>query len=207
MNDRLGSASVCSLLFLLINAPTTSFAQGAWCARMIGGGENCGFATMGQCQAALSGNGGVCSPSPRAAARNAPPQSDEVFRRAKAEQARAAAQRQFEQEQRRRAAAPMAPKTPPAVAIQSAPVSAPVNNAAPLIELDTNATPTLSPDGVRRIQAALKRKGFDPGPANGILHSQMQVAVRSFQTTYGINARGILDNQTLLALGEADLTR
>jgi hypothetical protein len=35
-----------------------------WCAQygagMDGGGRNCGFWTYGQCQAALSGNGGYC---------------------------------------------------------------------------------------------------------------------------------------------------
>jgi hypothetical protein len=43
-------------------------AQGAWCAYYSGpaGGTNCGFYTLGQCRAAVSGIGGVCSPSPYA---------------------------------------------------------------------------------------------------------------------------------------------
>jgi hypothetical protein len=43
-------------------------AQGAWCAYYSGpaGGTNCGFYTLGQCRAAVSGIGGHCSPSPYA---------------------------------------------------------------------------------------------------------------------------------------------
>jgi hypothetical protein len=42
-------------------------AQGAWCAQYSGshgGATNCGFYTLAQCQAAVSGVGGFCSPSP-----------------------------------------------------------------------------------------------------------------------------------------------
>ncbi|HEX4409248.1 MAG TPA: DUF3551 domain-containing protein [Xanthobacteraceae bacterium] len=31
-----------------------------WCAAYRNGGTNCGFSNFAQCQAALSGNGGVC---------------------------------------------------------------------------------------------------------------------------------------------------
>ena len=47
-------------------ATTPAGAQGAWCAQYSGmdGGTNCGFYTIQQCQAAISGVGGFCSPSP-----------------------------------------------------------------------------------------------------------------------------------------------
>jgi Protein of unknown function (DUF3551) len=37
-----------------------------WCAQFSdeGGARNCGFLTMAQCQAALSGNGGYCAENP-----------------------------------------------------------------------------------------------------------------------------------------------
>jgi Protein of unknown function (DUF3551) len=45
---------------------TPAHAQGAWCAEYSGmdGGTNCGFYTLQQCRAAISGVGGTCSPNP-----------------------------------------------------------------------------------------------------------------------------------------------
>jgi hypothetical protein len=46
---------------------TPASAQGAWCAQYAGksgGATNCGFYTLDQCRAAVSGVGGFCSPSP-----------------------------------------------------------------------------------------------------------------------------------------------
>ena len=47
---------------------TPASAQGAWCAQYSGrgGSTNCGFYTWQQCQWAVSGVGGFCSPSPYA---------------------------------------------------------------------------------------------------------------------------------------------
>ena len=39
-----------------------------WCAQYserTGGGTNCGFVTLRQCQATISGVGGICQPNPR----------------------------------------------------------------------------------------------------------------------------------------------
>jgi len=49
-----------------LDAATPVRAQGAWCAQYSGesGGTNCGFYTIQQCQEAVSGVGGFCSPSP-----------------------------------------------------------------------------------------------------------------------------------------------
>jgi Protein of unknown function (DUF3551) len=38
-----------------------------WCAYYTKGGTNCGFHSYSQCQAAISGIGGSCSPNPSAA--------------------------------------------------------------------------------------------------------------------------------------------
>ncbi|MBX9826695.1 MAG: DUF3551 domain-containing protein [Xanthobacteraceae bacterium] len=35
-----------------------------WCAEYGGGGSNCYFVTLNQCQAAVSGNGGFCRANP-----------------------------------------------------------------------------------------------------------------------------------------------
>jgi uncharacterized protein DUF3551 len=39
-------------------------ADGAWCAYYADQSSNCGFATFQQCQADISGVGGVCSRNP-----------------------------------------------------------------------------------------------------------------------------------------------
>ena len=53
----------------ILDAATPVAAQGAWCAQYSGkggGSTNCGFYTLQQCQWAVSGVGGFCSPSPYA---------------------------------------------------------------------------------------------------------------------------------------------
>jgi hypothetical protein len=39
----------------------------AWCAYYTWHGNNCGFSTLSQCRAAVSGVGGYCQPNPRVA--------------------------------------------------------------------------------------------------------------------------------------------
>jgi len=51
-----------------------------WCARYDVWSYNCGFATFQQCQATISGAGGICQPNPRAAA--AVPRSHDDRRKA-----------------------------------------------------------------------------------------------------------------------------
>ena len=56
-------------------------AQASWCANYQTGGTNCGFSNFAQCQAALSGNGGLCNqildgaPTRNAATRERPTRS------------------------------------------------------------------------------------------------------------------------------------
>lgn len=112
-----------------------------------------------------------------------------------------------ERDRARRAAIAAARKRAAAASAAAAPVAAiaAAGPGIPLADLDVSKVPTLSRDGVRRVQQVLKDKGFDPGPVNGVPGTRMKDAVSAFQTRYGINANGDVDNQTLLALGEADL--
>ena len=72
-------------------------------------------------------------------------------------------------------------------------------------DIDMDAKPTLTLDGVRRVQAALQKKAMSPGVIDGIMGPLTQEAIRRFQDRYGMNATGEIDNQTLFALGEVDL--
>jgi hypothetical protein len=50
-------------------------------------------------------------------------------------------------------------------------------------------------------QHALKSKGYDPGAVDGISGPKMQAAVRDFQKKTDLQVDGLLDPQTLAALG------
>jgi len=56
-------------------------------------------------------------------------------------------------------------------------------------------------DTVRDAQQALKDKGFDPGPVDGIDGPRTRAAVRSYQEKQNINADGRLGPKTLDSLG------
>jgi peptidoglycan hydrolase-like protein with peptidoglycan-binding domain len=71
--------------------------------------------------------------------------------------------------------------------------------------LDMSAIPTLSPARVIQVQQALQRKGFDPGPIDGVPGPMTREAVRGYQDRYGMPATGEIDNQTLYALGGTEL--
>ena len=71
--------------------------------------------------------------------------------------------------------------------------------------IDMSAIPTLSPERVSQVQQALQRKGFDPGPVDGVPGPMTREAVRGYQDRYGMPATGEIDNQTLYALGGAEL--
>jgi peptidoglycan hydrolase-like protein with peptidoglycan-binding domain len=71
--------------------------------------------------------------------------------------------------------------------------------------LKMEMVPRLTADAVRKVQRLLQAKGFDPGELDGLPGRQTKDAVRKFQERYGIEARGVIDNQTLFALGAADL--
>ena len=56
-------------------------------------------------------------------------------------------------------------------------------------------------DDVRAEQQALKDKGFDPGPVDGIDGPRTQAALREFQTKQNLKEDGTLGPQTRDALG------
>jgi peptidoglycan hydrolase-like protein with peptidoglycan-binding domain len=58
---------------------------------------------------------------------------------------------------------------------------------------------------VREAQQALKDKGFDPGPADGINGPKTRAAIRDFQKQQNLNADGRLGPQTLGVLGVKDV--
>jgi hypothetical protein len=127
------------------------------------------------------------------------------WRAALRERQRAA--RVAERERARRPAAAAVvrrPQVAPAAAVALGTTGAAVTGI-PVTELDVTRVPALSRDGIRRVQQALKDKGFDPGPVNGVVGARLRDAVNAFQTRYGIGSNGEVDNQTLLALGEAEL--
>jgi len=58
-----------------------------------------------------------------------------------------------------------------------------------------------SSDSIRAAQEALKAKGFDPGPADGVDGPITRGAVRAYQKQQNLNADGRLGAQTLDSLG------
>jgi hypothetical protein len=54
---------------------------------------------------------------------------------------------------------------------------------------------------IKKIQEALKDKGNDPGPVDGVVGPQTQKALRAFQQANGLKTTGRLDAETAKALG------
>lgn len=73
--------------------------------------------------------------------------------------------------------------------------------AQPLENLDMSAVPDLDGATIRRLQTALRAKGFNPGPVNGKAGETTKAAVQKFQERFGIDGDGAINNQTLFALG------
>jgi peptidoglycan hydrolase-like protein with peptidoglycan-binding domain len=95
----------------------------------------------------------------------------------------------------------------PAITLPAAPLLAQASQqqAGTDTKLDMNAVPSLNEEKIRRAQQALQAKGFDPGPIDGVIGPRTEDAIRNFQDRYGIKTSVKLDNQTLYALGAADL--
>lgn len=62
----------------------------------------------------------------------------------------------------------------------------------------------MSPDKVKKVQEALKEKGHDPGPIDGILGPQTREALKAFQMANDLKATGQLDEETASKLGVED---
>jgi len=73
---------------------------------------------------------------------------------------------------------------------------------------DKIAAKTESSDDVRQAQTALKEKGQDPGPIDGIHGPRTSAALRSYQKTENIKETGRLDSETKAHLmgGQASST-
>jgi hypothetical protein len=107
------------------------------------------------------------------------------------------------------------PHTPPVlsprikVRVVGSPASSQPGQSAPLNlrELDMDTVPNLNENNIRQVQQELRRKGFDPGPIDGIHGPRTKEAVRNFQDRYGMRASGEIDNKTLFALGAVELAR
>src|SRR5882757_1617484 len=84
----------------------------------------------------------------------------------------------------------------------SAQTSPPAQRAAVAVKMD--AVPSLDTEGIRKVQAALQKRGVDSGPTDGIYGPRTNEAVRTFQERFGMKTTGEVDNQTLFALGEVD---
>lgn len=56
-------------------------------------------------------------------------------------------------------------------------------------------------DDVKAVQQALKDKGHDPGPVDGVMGPKTQAALRDFQKSSGIRESGRPDNETMAKLG------
>ena len=54
---------------------------------------------------------------------------------------------------------------------------------------------------VKTVQEALKEKGFDPGPADGVMGQKTREALRSFQQSKNIKATRRIDAETAQQLG------
>ncbi len=53
----------------------------------------------------------------------------------------------------------------------------------------------------RKLQEALKAKGNDPGPVDGMMGPRTRAALKAFQEANGLKATGQLDDQTAEKLG------
>ena len=54
---------------------------------------------------------------------------------------------------------------------------------------------------IKQIQEALKDKGFDPGPIDGVMGQKTQEALRSFQQSKNLKVTGRVDSETARELG------
>jgi membrane-bound lytic murein transglycosylase B len=90
------------------------------------------------------------------------------------------------------------------LAAAAGPAMAQASGSAAVRKLDMSAVRDLDRDNVRIVQSALQRRGFDPGPIDGIVGPLTRAAVRKFQDHYGMEAQGQIDNQLLFALGDVE---
>jgi membrane-bound lytic murein transglycosylase B len=54
---------------------------------------------------------------------------------------------------------------------------------------------------VKKVQSALREKGYDPGPIDGVNGSKTKAALRAYQKDNGLMADGSANAETLRHLG------
>ena len=59
----------------------------------------------------------------------------------------------------------------------------------------------LSKDDMRKVEEALKTKGYDPGKIDGVVDDANRAAIRSFQKDKSLPITGTVDNRTAEELG------
>jgi peptidoglycan hydrolase-like protein with peptidoglycan-binding domain len=59
----------------------------------------------------------------------------------------------------------------------------------------------LSNEQAKKVQEALKSKGFDPGTADGVIGPKTNQAIRDFQKSNNLQVTGRIDDKTASALG------
>jgi|SoiMethySBSTD1v2_1073268.scaffolds.fasta_scaffold1450612_1 peptidoglycan hydrolase-like protein with peptidoglycan-binding domain len=62
-------------------------------------------------------------------------------------------------------------------------------------------TVELSKDDMRKVEEALKAKGYNPGKIDGVVDDTNRAAIRSFQKDKTLPVTGIVDNRTAQELG------
>ncbi|MCM8794710.1 MAG: peptidoglycan-binding protein [Candidatus Omnitrophica bacterium] len=68
--------------------------------------------------------------------------------------------------------------------------------------LVSSPRPDSSPEGIRRVQQALKTAGYDPGPIDGQMGARTKTAIRDFQVAQGLEADGKVGPKTWSKLEE-----
>jgi cytochrome c-type biogenesis protein CcmH/NrfG len=61
--------------------------------------------------------------------------------------------------------------------------------------------PAKGSEEIKKLQEALKAKGQDPGPIDGIMGSKTRAAIKAFQEANGLKPTSRLDDQTAEKLG------
>src|SRR2546425_1316862 len=61
-------------------------------------------------------------------------------------------------------------------------------------------TPPMESEGIKRVQLALQKRGFDPGEPDSVFGKRTYAAVRAFQLTKGLLADGEVGSATAAAL-------
>lgn len=69
------------------------------------------------------------------------------------------------------------------------------------VEKSASGQSKISQADMRKVEEALKAKGFDPGPINGQMDKETQAALRSFQQKNKLGVTGDVDKPTAEALG------